>query len=226
MVPGKRFWMRSGFRQDAPVLVLLELSVVVDLVPVHGRVVNDVRRPMVRLGSCVHLSKGTPYARPELIELWCGANDATFKSEPPVGAAVSAAPTSAPSEPAPVVHASVPVASFSSVAPKQYDVVAVDAYLYACAASGSVGIVDMYVEEMCVELIVAAAAAAGYEFGLVASNTSSSATCIALRSCRRRASRPFLRAVFIDASTTDERIPMMAMTTSNSIKVKPFCLLI
>jgi hypothetical protein len=37
----------------------------------------------------------------------------------------------------------------------------------------------------------------------------------------RRASRDFWRAVFKDARTTDERMPMMAMTTRSSIKVKP-----
>src|SRR3989344_9328508 len=35
------------------------------------------------------------------------------------------------------------------------------------------------------------------------------------------ASLPLERAVFKDASTTAERIPIMAMTTSNSISVKP-----
>ncbi len=35
------------------------------------------------------------------------------------------------------------------------------------------------------------------------------------------ASAPRLRAVLSEANTTDERIPMIAITTSNSIKVKP-----
>ena len=35
------------------------------------------------------------------------------------------------------------------------------------------------------------------------------------------ASLPLLRAVLNDASTTDDRMPMMAMTTSNSMRVKP-----
>jgi hypothetical protein len=38
----------------------------------------------------------------------------------------------------------------------------------------------------------------------------------------RRESRDFLRALFIDASTTEDKIPMIAITTSNSMSVKPF----
>ena len=41
-------------------------------------------------------------------------------------------------------------------------------------------------------------------------------------SATRRASRDFLRALFKDAKTTEAKIPIMAITTSNSIKVNPF----
>src|SRR3990167_5722709 len=41
----------------------------------------------------------------------------------------------------------------------------------------------------------------------------------------RRASRPFCRAVFKDARTTDDKIPIIAMTTKSSISVKPLFLL-
>src|SRR3989338_6824737 len=48
------------------------------------------------------------------------------------------------------------------------------------------------------------------------------ATCNCLRSAMRRASRPFLRATLRDERTTDERSPMIAITTSSSMSVKPF----
>ena len=44
-----------------------------------------------------------------------------------------------------------------------------------------------------------------------------------LKSAFTALSAPLVLAVFNDANTTDDNIPMIAITTSNSINVKPLC---
>src|SRR3989344_2206852 len=56
----------------------------------------------------------------------------------------------------------------------------------------------------------------------VVSPRSATWLAICLRSETRRASRALARALLSEASTTEERRPMMAMTTSSSMRVKPF----